>query len=113
MGRYIFEQPLCPAYHVPHMIDPLWKKFKVLFLTHNHRQGEDFVYAEILNRIRTGNHTDEDCQILQQRVRPMGHADIPDNVTYIICTNQGVNAINEMKLEGMEGECHSFHASVF
>ena len=112
MGRYIFEQPLCADYHLPHMIDPLWNKFQVLLLTHNHRQGEDFLYAEILNRVRSGQQTDEDCRVLEKRVRPMGSKDIPDNALYIICTNAGVNIINENKLEDMEGQCYSFHADV-
>ena len=112
MGRYIFEEPICEDYHISHAIDPLWKKMEVLFLTYNHCQGEDFQYAEILNRMRSGSHTEEDCMILQQRVRPMGHKDIPSTAMYIICTNAGVNAINESMLENMEGEVYSFQAEV-
>ena len=68
MGRYIFQEPLCPDYHLPYMIDPLWQMFDVYHLTHNHRQGEDREYANILNRLRTGEHTEEDCKILKTRV---------------------------------------------
>ena len=112
MGRYIFEQPLCVDYHLPHLIDPLWMKMQVLLLTFNHRQGEDFAYAEILNRLRSGSHTDADCKILEQRVRPTNHPDIPTDALFIICTNAGVNARNEIMLENMEGDCVSFKAQV-
>ena len=36
----------------------------------NHRQGEDKMYAEMLNRIRTGSHTEEDMMLLKKHVRP-------------------------------------------
>ena len=112
MGRYIFEEPLCTEYRMAYLIDPLWKRFQVLLLNHNHRQGEDFHYAELLNRVRSGHHTDEDCRVLNQRVREIGSLDIPANALYINCTNKGVNAINEKKLEEMEGEVYSFRADV-
>ena len=43
----------------------------------NHRQGEDFDYAEVLNRIRAGSQTDNDYILLEQRVKPENHSDIP------------------------------------
>ena len=60
MGRYIFQEPLCENYHLSHIVDPLWRKFQILFLTHNHRQGKDRDYAEVLNRLRTGKQTEAD-----------------------------------------------------
>ena len=83
MGRYIFQEPLCADYLLCHTIDPLWLKFQVLLLTHNHRQGEDRKYAEILNRLRTGDQTEEDNNILQQRVRAEGDKDLPNTALYI------------------------------
>ena len=112
IGRYIFEEPLCEAYHLPHLIDPLWQKFQVILLTKNHRQGEDFVYAEILNRIRTGAHTEEDCDILKNRVRKETSPDLPYEALYIICTNDGVNRVNEGRLESLEGSQYEFVADV-
>ena len=79
------------------MIDPLWLKFEVILLTMNHRQGEDFIYAEILNRIRTGSQTEDDCAILKGRVREETSPDFPAQALYIICTNNGVNKVNESR----------------
>ena len=112
MGRYVFEQPICEAYHLAHLIDPLWNKFQVILLTKNHRQGEDFVYAEILNRIRTGSHTEEDCNILKRRVKPKNSSDIPKEALHITCTNDGVNKINESRLEEMKASLYEFVADV-
>merc|ERR1711911_576155 len=112
MGRYIFEKPLCADYHLPYMIDSLWQKFQVLFLNYNHRQGEDGEYAEILNRIRTGHQTEDDCKTLEQRVKARGDSDLPKEALYIICTNAGVNRINDFRLEDLDGQLHTFNAYV-
>ena len=112
MGRYIFQQPLCADYHLSHMVDPLWEKFDVLMLTHNHRQGKYRIYAEILNRMRTGQHTDEDCCILQQRVKKEGDKDLPYTALYIAGTNDIVNRINQSRLDNMDGQLHKFEASI-
>ena len=104
MAKFIFEQPQCANYHLSYMIEPLWQKFKVVLLTYNHRQGEDQSYAEILNRMRTGDHTEEDCHTLRQRVKKAGSKDLPPDALYIHCTNEGVNKYNKMKLKELEGE---------
>ena len=85
---------------------------QVLLLTKNHRQGKDISYAEILNRVRSGTHTANDCKVLQSRVWSKNHSDIPNDALYIICTTHGVNLINEAKLEAMNGECFTFKAEV-
>ena len=112
MAPFIFEQPKSATYNLPHLIDPLWQKFKVLFLNQNHRQGEDRAYAEILNRIRTGEQTEADCNILKQRVRKESASDLPLDALYINCTNKGVNAINEKRLDAMSGDPVPFTAVV-
>ena len=94
------------------MIDPLWHKFEVVLLTYNHRQGEDRSYAEILNRMRTGEHTEEDCRILEQRVKQEGSKDLPTDALHIHCTNAGVNKINELKLNKLKGLKHTFIADI-
>ena len=45
-ARYIFEEPCSEKYHLAFLTRPLWQNFKVIFLTYNHRQGEDRGYAE-------------------------------------------------------------------
>ena len=50
----------------------------MLNLEINHRQGEDRVYAEMLNRIRVGKMTEEDIAKLKTRVRPKNHPDLKE-----------------------------------
>ena len=112
LGRFIFEQPICSDYHLSFTIDPLWRKFEVILLTHNHRQGEDRPYAEILNRIRTGDQTEEDYAVLEGRVKKMDDKDIPPNALFIICTNDKVKRMNESRIEELDGEEPKLHAKV-
>ena len=75
-----------------------WKLFNVVVLKTNHRQGEDKLYADILNRIRTGEFTTDDVKMLETRVREVNHPDIPAEALVITCTNKEVNKINEERL---------------
>ena len=123
-ARYVFEEPICNAYRVTHALDPLWSAFDVINLVQNHRQGNDMIYAEILNRIRVGSVTQEDCELLQTRVRPVNDPEIPDDAMYVTCTNQSVNDINQARLQGLETEsvellaininssCKNFHPPI-
>ena len=104
MGRFIFEEPKCPNYHMAFIANPVWQLFDVVLLRHNHRQGEDHQYAEILNRIRTENHTEDDCAILEQRVFKFGDKNLPLNALYIMCTNEKVKDFNDFCLEEMNGD---------
>ena len=78
-------------------------KFEVVILVENHRQGEDWQYAEILNRVRTGEQTEDDLKILETRVISEDSPDLPKDALHINCLNAGVNAINETRL-GLLGE---------
>merc|ERR1712237_210772 len=72
---------------------------------HNHRQGPDKEYAELLNRLRfkskTDELSDEDAQLLNDRVRdpPKGI-----NVTKIFGKNVNVNEENIKRLNKLEGK---------
>ena len=112
LGRFIFEEPICGNYHLPFLIDPLWHKFEVVFLTHNHRQGEDRPYAEILNRVRIGKQTEEDYATLETRVRQINDKDLPTNALFIICTNDKVKKMNDARIDNLEGDEPQLHAQV-
>ena len=102
-ARYIFDEPQNEAFSLANTVDSLWKKFDVVVLKTNHRQGEDRVYADMLNRFRCGEFTEVDIEKLEERVRPLNHPDIPKDALVITCKNVTVNALNEEKLTKMEG----------
>lgn len=53
----------------------LWKdNFQMIELTENQRQLKDPTYAQLLNRIRIGEHTDVDIQVLQNRIQSSNHS---------------------------------------
>ena len=77
-GSYTFSAPNCPDYKLAYGdgTDSLWRRFKVINLEENHRQGNDKDYANLLNRIRMGRHNKDDINKLKTRVRPKGHEDL-------------------------------------
>ena len=83
MGNYIFEEPRHEDYVQTHLANPRWKMFECLVLEKNHRQGKDKTYADLLNRVRVGEHTEDDLKILRERVRPHNHRDIADADLFI------------------------------
>ena len=58
------------------LVQPHWELFGVINLVENHRQEDDAQYADILNRIRIGEHTEDDLSILQKRVHPRDHSEL-------------------------------------
>ena len=55
---------------------------------------------------------EEDCRVLQDRVRAEGDKDLPQDALYIAATNNLVNKINQARLEDMEGELFKYVAVV-
>ena len=100
-ARYIFEEPKCKDYKLGFFTGTHWQSFQVVNLVENHRQDEDREYADLLNRVRLGNHTASDIEILETRVRPFGHPDL-EGAMYISCTNSEVNKFNSIGLNGLE-----------
>ena len=102
----IFEAPLGEKYRQYHEMTLLWDKFKIIELTHNHRQAGDWDYAEMLNRIRWNKHTEEDLKTLASRISDASPAD----AVYVYGKNAPCKKHNDAMLEGLCGEMHSFMA---
>ena len=81
-------------------------KFDYIDLKENHRQGEDKAYADTLNRIRVGNETEADIQILKEKVRNELHEDIlkETDALFIYGTNKNVNKMNKKRLKDLTEE---------
>ena len=78
--------------------------FKVLNLEVNHRQGEDKPYADMLNRVRIGQITDEDIAQLKTRVRTKNHPDLVTVSLYIVPTKLACARYNQEYLDSLKGE---------
>ena len=57
------------------------------------RQREDKDFVENLNRIREGNHTEDDIEVLKQRILNISrqHLDYPLSLTHLFSTNIAVD----------------------
>ena len=75
----------------------IWTEYFNLFeLTEIMRQKDDKQFAELLNRLREGNHSEDDIAILKQRllnVRPVDN-NYPMNMTHLFTTNASVDSHN-------------------
>ena len=108
-ARYVFEEPTNKEHALAYQLRNLWQLFKVVNLVENHRQGEDKVYGDLLNRLRIGAHTEEDVSLLETRIRPKSDP-ILNNALHVYGTNAKVNARNTSKLEEIDGELISIKA---
>ena len=110
MGRYIFDIPSNPEFHITLLLQSRWNMLQVINLTTNHRQGNDKTYADLLNRIRIGEQTPEDLALLNERVRPKDHTDLIKADLFICCTRQKVAKHNENYLNALSGDLYEFKA---
>jgi hypothetical protein len=101
-----FEEPKNREHRIVYQLRNLWQTFSVVTLEENHRQGDDKTYADLLNRVRTGDFTDEDMELLETRVRDRTDAEVTsqDDALHIYGTNEKVNARNKIKVLETEGE---------
>ena len=83
---------------------PRWQLFKSLILEMNHRQGNDRPYAELLNRIRTGDQTAQDIELLKTRVRPANHPELKEASLYIVCKRMDCARTNAQYLNSLKGD---------
>ena len=106
LAKWIFEKPHSPTFSEYYNLNNLWSKFQIIELTKNHRQNEDGIYADILNRIRFGKQTDEDNLILLSRVTKIP----PIDATYVFGSNYLVNNHNNKMLSTTPGDEFILHA---
>ena len=92
MGRFIFDKPNSEEYKLAYGdgSESLWRSFNVIMLTENHRQGNDKTYGDLLNRIRIGDQTNEDMDLLRTRIRPKNYPDLKNSL-YIACKKKTSN----------------------
>ena len=84
----------------------LWDMFQNIELTHNHRQAEDWEYAEMLNRIRMNQHTEDDLNTLASRISDLS----PPDALYVFGKNIPCKKHNDAVLDKLDGQVHSFMA---
>ena len=80
------------------LVNNIWTEYFTLFeLIEIMRQRDDKQFAELLNRLREGMHSEDDIVILKQRLlnkRPEQDT-YPMNMTHLFTTNASVDAHND------------------
>ena len=104
MGRNVFEEPLNDEFLLTHRIKPRWTMFQSILLERNHRQGKDKSYAELLNRIRINEQTEEDLRTLERRVRPKNHPDVKDAGLFITALRDKADIVNVQIINKLKGK---------
>ena len=97
MADYVFGDPINADFYLPHLMQPIFEEFVYMKLSENHRQSGDKVYAELLERIRFGEHDENDLALLQSRVI-QDLTKVPQDALMICGTNQAVENYNRQKL---------------
>ena len=75
-----------------------WKEFTMIELTEIMRQKDDRIFVELLNRIRIGQCSDEDVQLLRSREISQDSADYPSDALHVWCENGPADTHNASKL---------------
>ena len=110
LGRYVFQQPANPEFQIASQLDDRWKMFSSVLLEKNHRQGKDKSYADLLNRLRTGDETEEDIEVLESRVRKETHSEVRNAQVYIGCKRKDVAKKNLLYIIKLKGKAIKIHA---
>ena len=112
-GKFVFQAPNNKELELTHMMDSLWEKFEVITLKTNHRQGEDKPYADLLNRVRFGEQTVEDFNLLRTRVFMKDSDEIPKNALMVTGTNAKVIQFNPDRLNEIDSPLEILTATVY
>ena len=114
---FLFSKPKYHLFSNSYLILPMWDMFEKRFLTFNHRQGDDLIYSEILNKIRLcdgreGEIDQDHLDILKDRVFDRNDPQIPTDALYLTARNSEVNLINEQRLSVISGDIIELKAIV-
>ena len=109
MDRYIFKNLDNSEYAI--LAPNKWQDYFSMFeLQEIMRQRESKVFAEILNRLREGKHTEDDISKLKERLINENSSKDPMDVPHLFIQNQKVNEFNKRFHNAATGEKFSIKA---
>ena len=82
----------------------------MLELTQITRQKDSKVFAEIVNRLREGNHTVEDINKIKERLIKKKSINDPKDVQHLLIQNVKVTQFNKIAYQAASGEKYSIQA---
>ena len=112
-GNFVFLGPSNPVFQLNECQESLWKKFKPIELKTNHRSGEFGEYADLLNRVRTGEQNIDDIKKLNLRVFSRSASYLPEEAVFCSGENKIIDEYNLKNLNKLNGDIYSRKADVF
>ena len=100
-GKQVFQCPNYKPYKESYYLCSLWEEFEVIVFRHNHRQGEESQFVELLNRVRIGEPNDKDLSKLKDC--EISEEDISFDSLHVMFTNEVKHAQNMKNLQRLEG----------
>ena len=88
-----------------------WHIFKMAELTQIMRQKDDLAFTQLLNRVRTASHTDDDIRYIQSRTVTPGDENYPSDALHIFAENAPVDEYNINRLEQISSPQYVLKAS--
>ncbi|CAB4038045.1 ATP-dependent DNA helicase PIF1 [Paramuricea clavata] len=79
-----------------------WHVFKMAELTQIMRQKDDLAFTQLLNRVRTASHTDDDIRCIQSRTITPADENYPSDALHIFAENAPVDEYNIDRLEQIQ-----------
>ncbi|XP_044182737.1 ATP-dependent DNA helicase PIF1-like [Acropora millepora] len=109
MDGYIFKNMDNDEYSVlaPNVWQELFKRFELKQIM---RQRESKDFAELLNRLREGNHTNQDIQKLKQIIVSITNHEYPKDAPHVLIQNAKVNDFNARAHNALPGIKYSIKA---
>ena len=109
MDSYIFKDMDNNGYGI--LTPNIWQElFKMFELKQIMRQRECRQFAEMLNRLREGNHTNEDIMELKRRIILPSSVSYPRDVPHLFVQNNKVNDFNNKAHNSLQGTKYSIKA---
>ena len=88
-----------------------WHVFRMTELTQIMRQKDDLAFTQLLNRVRTASHTDDDIRCIQSRTITPGDESYPSDALHIFAENAAVDEYNIDRLAQIQSPQYVLEAS--
>lgn len=86
------------------------KNDNIIILKENKRQTSDTLYAKLLSRLRVGEQTPEDIQILKDKVKSF-KPDFKNTPIHLVGTNKQAQSINLSNMKLLNGDKYNYIAN--
>ena len=107
-GTFCFKTPLNLKFEANKDTLDLWNSFEPMILKHNHRQGDEKEWAEVLNEFRIGVISEKGETLLKERQTTQEF--LEEDTLHIFYLNRDVKDLNEKMLNSIQSKLYTIEA---